>query len=595
MSGRVRPGIDRTGIDTHASSWSNPSEVSRDRRRGRCPIGSASARQGTVALPSTPLTFGFFTARFDPSGTFTLEGEGWPPFKGTWKVEAAFVLSTPDVRNCAGEGRYRLAVDNGLVHFDVESDGCQPRRMIVDRSTWRPAGTVEPIAARHIARTGADRVGRCRPRRARRGAGRRFAARTRRASNGAMHLPDRWNGASGENMLLAHGVPGLGHSSPIVWGQRIFVTSAVSSRGKATFKPGLYGDGDASDDRSPQRWTMYAVDKKTGKVLWERVAYEGTPSRHASHEVHLRECDAGHRRPAGHRVVRIAGRARLRRRRQLPVEGRSRADESRRVRHSDLRVGPGELADPVERPRDPAGRHAGRLVRHRAQRRHRRDGVEDRSRRAAVVGHADGGDDAGRPRARDQRVEVRARLRSADRQGAVAHRRQLEDHGADADLRRRPLHRRQRPRARAADLRHQTRRARRSRRCKNGETSSAQIAWSRTGRGSYMPTPLVHDGILYVLANNGVFDAYDVATGEEIYRQRLEPVGSGFSASPVVADGKIYLSSEDGEMLVVAAGRTFKQIATNSMGDLLMATPALSDGVMYVARRRACSRSGASE
>ena len=96
-----------------------------------------------------------------------------------------------------------------------------------------------------------------------------------------------------------------------------------------------------------------------------------------------------------------------------------------------------------------------------------------------------------------------------------------------------------------------------------------------------MPTPLVHDGILYVLGNNGVFDAYDVQTGEEVYRQRLD-VGSGFSASPVVADGKIYLSSEDGEMLVVAAGRTFKHIATNSMGDLLMATPALSEGVMYV-------------
>ena len=59
-------------------------------------------------------------------------------------------------------------------------------------------------------------------------------------------------------------------------------------------------------------------------------------------------------------------------------------------------------------------------------------------------------------------VELRARLRSADRQGAVAPRRQLEDHGADADLRGRPVHRRQRPRAGAADLRDQARRARRS-------------------------------------------------------------------------------------------------------------------------------------
>jgi len=113
-------------------------------------------------------------------------------------------------------------------------------------------------------------------------------------------------------------------------------------------------------------------------------------------------------------------------------------------------------------------------------------------------------------------------------------------------------------------------------------TSSGSVAWSRTGRGSYMPTPLAYQGLLYVLANNGVLDAYDLKTGREIYRQRLPLVGSGFSASPVAADGKIYLSNEDGDMLVVRAGQTFQHIATNSIGELLMATPALSEGVMYV-------------
>jgi outer membrane protein assembly factor BamB len=115
-----------------------------------------------------------------------------------------------------------------------------------------------------------------------------------------------------------------------------------------------------------------------------------------------------------------------------------------------------------------------------------------------------------------------------------------------------------------------------------GATHSASVAWRKTGRGSYMPTPLAYRGILYVLANNGVFDAYEVESGKEIYRQRLPLVGSGYSASPVAADGKIYLSNEDGEMLVVEAGATFKHVATNSMGEPLMATPALSDGVMYV-------------
>jgi outer membrane protein assembly factor BamB len=115
-----------------------------------------------------------------------------------------------------------------------------------------------------------------------------------------------------------------------------------------------------------------------------------------------------------------------------------------------------------------------------------------------------------------------------------------------------------------------------------GATANQHVAWSKTGRGSYMPTPVAYRGILYVLANNGVFDAYDIATGKEIYRQRLPVVGSGYSASPVAADGKIYLSGEDGELLVIEAGPTFKHIATNSMGETLMATPALSDRVMYV-------------
>ena len=74
----------------------------------------------------------------------------------------------------------------------------------------------------------------------------------------------------------------------------------------------------------------------------------------------------------------------------------------------------------------------------------------------------------------------------------------------------------------------------------------------------------------------------NLRTGEEVYRQRLDHLGSGFSASPVAADGKIYLSGEDGEMLVLEAGPRPRHIAKNSMGELLMATPALSDGVMYV-------------
>ena len=97
-----------------------------------------------------------------------------------------------------------------------------------------------------------------------------------------------------------------------------------------------------------------------------------------------------------------------------------------------------------------------------------------------------------------------------------------------------------------------------------------------------MPTPLIYDGRLYVLNNNGAFAGYELATGKELFRERAAHGGSGFSASPVAADGKIYLPSEDGDIFVVAAGSKFEHLETNPMGELLMASPALSDGVMYV-------------
>src|SRR5439155_8512824 len=75
----------------------------------------------------------------------------------------------------------------------------------------------------------------------------------------------------------------------------------------------------------------------------------------------------------------------------------------------------------------------------------------------------------------------------------------------------------------------------------DGKTTSDAIVWSRTARGPYMPTPMIYEGLLYVLNNNGVLDAYHLRNGDEIYRQRLPEIGSGYRASPVAADGKIYL------------------------------------------------------
>ena len=97
-----------------------------------------------------------------------------------------------------------------------------------------------------------------------------------------------------------------------------------------------------------------------------------------------------------------------------------------------------------------------------------------------------------------------------------------------------------------------------------------------------MPTRLIYRGYLYVLANAGIFDCYDFKTGKEIYRQRLPHHGSGFSASPVASDGRIYLPGEDGDIFVVKAGPEFEMLKKNEMGEPLMATPAISGGSLLV-------------
>jgi hypothetical protein len=91
------------------------------------------------------------------------------------------------------------------------------------------------------------------------------------------NLPVKWDAARGIQIQWTTALPGLAHSSPIVWQDLIFVTTAVSSRPDASFKRGLYGAGDASDDISPQQWKLICLDRKSGKILWDRTAYEGTP------------------------------------------------------------------------------------------------------------------------------------------------------------------------------------------------------------------------------------------------------------------------------------------------------------------------------
>lgn len=101
-----------------------------------------------------------------------------------------------------------------------------------------------------------------------------------------------------------------------------------------------------------------------------------------------------------------------------------------------------------------------------------------------------------------------------------------------------------------------------------------------------MPTPLIYRGHLYILRNQGILSCYDLATGEEKYTERIPHQGSGFSGSPVASDGRIFLPSEDGDIFVVKAGAKFELLGRNPVGQLLMTTPAISGGMMFVRAER---------
>ena len=198
---------------------------------GSASILASASPQTDVQVPSYSMKFGAFVARFDPGGAFTLEGVGWPPFTGKWKGKGEEIeLSTAGgPKGCDGPGRYRIRVDGAHVSFEVISDECVPRRMIIDRSTWAPTTEVKAIAPRRIVRTaGARAPSRPNPNTPNTPAGSWPSFRGQQASGIAerQNLPDRWDPKTGENILWRTPIPGLAHSSPIVWGDRIFLTTA---------------------------------------------------------------------------------------------------------------------------------------------------------------------------------------------------------------------------------------------------------------------------------------------------------------------------------------------------------------------------------
>lgn len=114
-------------------------------------------------------------------------------------------------------------------------------------------------------------------------------------------------------------------------------------------------------------------------------------------------------------------------------------------------------------------------------------------------------------------------------------------------------------------------------------TGTDAIVWQNQRGNSYTASPVLHDGILYVLTDSGMLSAFDANTGKPHYQQQRLPQPYQFKASPVGASGKLYLASEMGDVIVVRMGPTFEVLATNTLqGQTFIATPAIMDGEIYL-------------
>lgn len=398
-------------------------------------------------------------------------------------------------------------------------------------------------------------------------------------------LPTEFDATTGKNLKWKTEIPGLAHSSPIVWGNRVFVTTAVSSADGATFKPGLYGDGDASEDTSEHEWRVIALNKHTGEIEWNSLAHKGVPQSKRHIKATYANCTPS---TNGEFVAAFFG-----------SEGLFSFDMTgRRIFRKllgDIDVGAYDLPEYEWGPASSPIFYGRNVILQIDQQGESWIGsYESSSARENWRTSRDELPSWGTPtfyegpKGEEIITNGSKAIRSYDpRTGELLWTLEgssnitaptpiFADHHIVVCSGRRPV----KPifvirGGGRGDLS-----------LPEGETSSDWIAWSSRGKGPYMPTPIIYGDLLYVLNNDGAFTCYTLKTGEKHFRLRVKHGGSGFSASPVAGDGKIYMASEDGDVFVVQAGNEFKQIAQNRVGEPLMATPAISEGVIFVRGER---------
>jgi len=397
-------------------------------------------------------------------------------------------------------------------------------------------------------------------------------------------MPVKWDVERGENVLWKTPVAGLGHSCPAVWGERIFVTTAVKGKGESSLKVGMYGDVESIKEKDVFSWRIYCIDRENGKILWEREARTGKPrvKRHPK---------SSHASPTactdGNYVVAFFGSEGLYcyDMQGEPVWGKdlgvldwgfylARSAQwgggSSPVIHKEMVIlqcdvqknsfiAAFNLKDGEQLWKTPRGDvptwgtptvYTGRQYSQIIVNGYRHIGGYDIETGKEIWKMRGGGDiPIPTPVVGNGLVYI-----------TNAHGRMSPIYAVRLSA--------------AGDIS-----------LAEDSSSNEHIAWSYTRGGNYIPTPIVYGDYLYCGSDGGRVSCFEAKTGKLVYRENLSSQRGAFSASPVGADGKIYFTGEKGDIYVVKAGPEFKLLGVNEMNETCIATPAISKGTLFFRTR----------
>jgi len=375
-------------------------------------------------------------------------------------------------------------------------------------------------------------------------------------------LPERWSQT--ENVAWKTDIPGLGWSSPVVWGDRIFVTSVIPLVEQEKPRTGIYLDGRrVNPPPGEHRWMVYCIDFNTGEIRWAREVHRSTPKSAR----HLKNSFASETPVTdGERVYAYFGNVGVF---ALDMDGTP--VWSHPIGPFPSRTGWGTAASPVLHDRRlyivcdneeqsflaafdaGTGKQIWRVERD-----------EKSSWSTPHIWQHDGKTEIV--------TNASSRIRSYDLDGKLL----WELGGASSIAIPTPVSRFGMVYISSGYVQDEVRPV-------FAVRPGGTIAWSLPQGGPYNPSPLIYGDHYYTLFDRGFLTSHDARTGKEIYgKVRIDPTAGAFTASPWAYNGRIFALSEDGVTFVIQAGPEYRLLGKNSLDEMTLATPAIARGSLFI-------------